>query len=56
MKESLNLKSIDNIKREFICDTILENKNNRNLLIALRRIIEIKFKAIKEFKELEESK
>lgn len=42
------------MEREFICGATLENRNDRNLLAALRRMIEAKPKAIEEPEEQEQ--
>ena len=42
LEELLDLDSIDNMERELICGATLENKNDRKLLAALRRMIEAK--------------
>lgn len=54
LEELLDLESIDNMEREFICGATLENRNDRNLLAALRRMIEAKPKAIEDPEEPEQ--
>ena len=50
----LDLESIDNMEQELICGTTPENKNDRKLLKALRRMIEAKPEVIEEHEEPEE--
>ena len=47
----LDLESIDNMEQEFIHGATLENKNDRNLLAALRRMIEAKPEAVEDPEE-----
>ena len=42
LEELLDLESIDNMEQAFICGATPENKNDRNLLAALRRMIKAK--------------
>lgn len=44
----LDLESINNMEQELICGATLENKNDRNLLAALRRMIEAKPEVVEE--------
>ena len=50
----LDLESIDNMEQELICGATLENKDDRKLLTALRRMIEARPKVLEEHKESEE--
>ena len=54
LEELLDLESIDNMEHEFICGATLENKNDRNLLAALRRMIKAKPEVIEESEEPEQ--
>ena len=54
LEELLDLESIDNIERELICGATLENKNDRKLVAALRRMIEAKPETLEEHEEPEE--
>ena len=54
LEEILDLESIDNMERELICGATLENKNDRKLLAALRRMIEAKPEMLEEHPEPEQ--
>ena len=54
LAELLDLESIDNMEQEFIRGATLANKNDRNLLSALRRMIEAKPEVVEEPEESEE--
>lgn len=57
LEELLDLESIDNMEKEFICSATQVNKNDRNLLLALRRMIEAKPEMVEEpEKEFEQVK
>lgn len=54
LEELLDLESIDNMERELICGATLENKNDRKLLAALRRMIKAKPEVLEEQREPEQ--
>ena len=54
LEDLLNLESIDNMERELICGATLENKNDRTLLAALRRMVEAKPEMLEEHSEPEQ--
>ena len=54
LEELLDLESIDNMEQELICGATLENKNDRKLVAALRRMIEAKPETLEEHEEPEQ--
>ena len=54
LEELLDLESIDNMEQAFISGATQENRNDRNLLAALRRMIEAKPEVIEQSQEPEE--
>ena len=54
LEELLDHESINNMEQELICGATLENKNDRYLLAALRRMIEAKPEVVEESEESEQ--
>ena len=55
LEEFLDLESIHNMEQRLICGATIENKNDRNLLEALRRMIEAKPQGVEATEEPEQS-
>ena len=53
LEEMIDLESIDNMEKAFICDATPENENDRLLLGALRRMIKAKPEVVEQPEELE---